>query len=153
MSGTDLHAVWLSDNEIKLVLLREKELTQGYALNDIFKLIDNAHAFTDGEWMDTIVALSFPNGNTIYHQISDGGGWNHIWLADGYDALAPFSSPWMWTRIALINDSDGFVNIHEKPNVHSKTVRTIKDNEIFYFTPISKSEWYPVSLKEYFPSI
>lgn len=53
----------------------------------------------------------------------------------------------------MINDPDGYVNIREKPNAHSKIVRKIKKNELFYFTPISRAEWYPVSLKEISPCI
>lgn len=54
---------------------------------------------------------------------------------------------------AIINDPDGYVNIREKSNVKSKVVRQIKENELFYFTPLFKTEWYPVYLDENEPCI
>lgn len=54
---------------------------------------------------------------------------------------------------AIINDPDGYVNIREKSNVKSKVVRQIKENELFYFTPLPNTEWYPVYLDENEPSI
>jgi hypothetical protein len=150
--GIDMKPILTWDDRIKAVISREHELTQGYDLNVIYKIIDEAVAFTDGEWVDTIIALWFPNGNTVYHQLSD-GSWNHIWLPNGTDAFDMSSRPWFFMRPAIINDRDGYVNIREAPNAQSKIVRRIKENEIFYFTPLSKAEWYPVYLREALPSL
>lgn len=152
MRGLDMKPILTWDDRIKAVILKKDELTQGYDLDAIYKIVDEASVFTDGEWIDTIVALSFPNGNTVYHQLSD-GSWNRIWLPNGTDVFDISSTPWMFMRPAIINDSDGYVNIREYPDAYSKIVRTIKENELFYFTPISKDEWYPVYVEERLPCI
>ena len=150
--GLDMTPLLLNPPQIKSVISKRNAITQGYDLDSICKIIDNAPAFTDGEWIDTIVALSFPNGNVIYHQLSD-GAWNHIWLPNGNCLFDNSSTPWMFMRPAIIDDPDGYVNIREKPNGHSTIVRKIEENELFYYTPISKEEWYPVYLEEGLPSI
>ena len=139
--------------EIKSILSKKQIITQGYDLKTICKIIDEAKAFTDGERWDTIVALSFPNGNTVYHQLGEGVLWSYIWLPDGKEVFDTSSEPYLFMRIAIISDSDGYVNVREKPDAHSKIVRRIKENELFYFTPISKAEWYPVYLDEALPCI
>lgn len=152
VQGLTMKTMLIRDDIIKTVISKEDEITQGYDLDDIYRIIDDATAFTDGEWIDTIVALSFPNGNTIYHQLSD-GAYNHIWLPNGCCLFDNSSNPWMFMRPAIINDTDGYVNIRERPSAHSKIVRTIKEDELFYFTPISKAEWYPVYIEERLPCI
>ena len=147
--GENLQSLELGPSEVKNILSMKAAITQGYDWDVVCQVIDKAKAYTDGEWMDTIVALSFPNGNPVYHQLTDGSYWNDIWLPDGNGVFS--STPIM--RIAMINDPDGYVNIREKPNAHSKIVRKIKKNELFYFTPISRAEWYPVYLKETSPCI
>lgn len=151
--GENLQSLELGPSEVKNILSMKAAITQGYDWDVVCQVIDKAKAYTDGEWMDTIVALSFPNGNTVYHQLTGGSYWNHLWLPDGNCVFTLSSTPIQYMRIAMINDPDGYVNIREKPNAHSKIVRKIKKNELFYFTPISRAEWYPVSLKEISPCI
>ena len=152
VQGEEMKSLSLDSYRAQLLRSKKQLLTQGYDLNMIYKVIDKAKAYTDGEWMDTIVALSFPNGNTVYHQLTD-GLWNHVWLPNGHDAFDTSLTPSSYKRIAMINDPDGYVNIREKPNANSKIVRKIREGEMFYFTPISKAEWYPVYLKEAPPCI
>ena len=45
---------------------------------------------------------------------------------------------------AIINDPDGYVNIRKEPNVKSEIVAKIKLNELFFYTLMPKTDWYPV---------
>lgn len=152
IQGEEMKSMLIDPPQIKSILDKKQALTQGYDLKTIYHVINNARAFTDGEWLDTIVALSFPNKNVIYFENTEAYIYR-IWLPDGSDALNYSSYPYLFMRIAIISDSDGYVNVREKPDAHSKIVRRIKENELFYFTPISKAEWYPVYLKEALPCI
>jgi hypothetical protein len=45
-------------------------------------------------------------------------------------------------RLALINDSDGYVNIREKPDRSSAIVGKIIKNKIFLYTPDCFNDWW-----------
>lgn len=70
--GENLQSLELGPSEVKNILSMKAAITQGYDWDVVCQVIDKAKAYTDGEWMDTIVALSFPNGNTVYHQLTGG---------------------------------------------------------------------------------
>jgi hypothetical protein len=45
------------------------------------------------------------------------------------------------------------VNIREKADKNSRIVGKLKERELFYFTPISGSDWYKVYHEEYQPCL
>ena len=45
---------------------------------------------------------------------------------------------------AIINDPDGYVNVRKEPNKNSEIVAKISTNEIFFFTLMPETDWYPV---------
>lgn len=119
-------------------------LTQGYSLSEIEKVVKKAKVFTDGEWLDSIIEISFPNKNIVYLEYTE-LTLNRIWLPDGTDAFTP---TWHFYRPGIINDSDGYVNIREKPSVNSKIVGRINKDELFYFIPVSRADWYQICWEE-----
>ncbi|WP_288277149.1 hypothetical protein [uncultured Prevotella sp.] len=121
IQGEEMKSMLINPPQIKSILDKKQALTQGYDLKTIYHVINNARAFTDGEWLDTIVALSFPNKNVIYFENAEAYIYR-IWLPDGSDALNYSSYPYLFMRIAIISDSDGYVNVREKPDAHSKIV-------------------------------
>ena len=60
IQGEEMKSMLINPPQIKSILDKKQALTQGYDLKTIYHVINNARAFTDGEWLDTIVALSFP---------------------------------------------------------------------------------------------
>ena len=49
-----------------------------------------------------------------------------------------------FSRIGIIDDLDGFTNIRKKPDKNSEIVSKINSDEILYYTPNSKSNWWVV---------
>ncbi len=136
--------------EIEYRIWDSKEiLTQGYSLSEIEKIVKKAKVFTDGEWLDSIIEISFPNKKTVYLEYTE-LTLNSIWLPDGTDAFTP---TWHFYRPGIINDSDGYVNIREKPSVKSKIVGRINKDELFYFIPVSGTEWYQICWEEGNPPV
>ena len=119
-------------------------LTQGYSYSEIEKAVKKAKVFTDGEWLDSIIAISFPNKNTVYLEYTE-TTLSSIWLPDGTDAFTP---TWHFYRPGIINDPDGFVNVRKEPSTKSEIVGRIYEEELFYFIPVSQTEWYQICWKE-----
>ena len=124
-------------------------LTQGYTLSEIMTFIADARWFTDGEYCDTTVALSFPNGNILYYQVSDAFTLNHLWLGDGKE----LGSSWSYRRPACIKDSLGSVAIRKSQDSQSKVTATYSADELFYYTPNAKEQWLKVYADENSPCI
>lgn len=129
---------------MKELLKNSDKYCQGYDKESVFKFINNAKIYNEGFLLDSIMELKFPNGNTIFYQINIDPpiSINLIWLP-GEDFLRP----------AIINDSDGYVNIRKEANANSKIVHKITTDKIFFFAQRSKSNWYPVYKTESSPCI
>ena len=147
----DLIAMGISSSEWAFYTKKRDQLTQGIDFDNMKKVINQSITCYDGDWIDSLVFLSFPNAETICFQLSDFSPMlNRIWLPNGQKEFGNIS---LLKRPAIINDPDGYVNIREKPDIHSRIIRRIRENELFYFTPTSKSDWYPVYLNEALPCI
>lgn len=145
------------DDEV-FVLTREKLdtirhhrdlLTKGYTLNEIKSFIENARWFTDGEYCDTTIELTFPNGNVLYYQVSDAFTLNHLWLGDGRE----LGSSWLYRRPACIKDSLGSVAIRKSQDSLSEATATFSIDELFYYTPDINEQWLKVYVDENSPCI
>lgn len=146
-------------DEWEKIMQNRSALTQGYQLDVIEKIINESPSYDDGFEMDSLFSLTFPNGKTIYVDISD-GSFNHIWLPDGLDvyyshdeSCNPAVHYYYFKRPAIICDSDGYTNIRERPDRDSKIVGRLLRNQLFFFTPASDTEWYQVYTDELSPSI
>lgn len=123
-----------------------EQLTRGLNLEELEDIINHSKTCYDGDWIDSLVLLCFPNDDFIYFQLSDNPpALNRIWVRDGQGVFTDISG---LKRPAIINDSDGYVNIRKEPNAKSQVVKRIKDNELLFFTPIPKTDWYPVYFKK-----
>ena len=75
----------------------------------------------------------------------------NIWLPNGesLDDLVEGIKVEKLQRPGIINDPDGYTNIREKPDKNSAIIvgKFVK-NEIFYYTPVSGSDWWPVYKKD-----
>ena len=133
-----------------IIVKNKEELSQGYNINEIRKIVEESRFFTDGEWMDTTVMLSFPNGHDIYFQLTD-GVLNHIWMSDGRDLMSkPIS---LYRRPAIIRDVKIGGAIREKADGQSNIVGRFQKEELFYYTPVSGMEWFRVYRDEASPCI
>ena len=149
--GQDLTMIILYDDFlINNIHHHQHQLLQNCSEETIISLVEKSDSFTDGMWLDTIYRVHFPNGADIYFQITNALAINHIWLPDGTDIC--YSGIYFY-RPAIINDPDGFVNIREKADKNSRIVGKLKERELFYFTPISGSDWYKVYHEEYQPCL
>jgi hypothetical protein len=125
---------------------KRADLIGHLSLEDINEIVRKAPVCNDGLLMDSIVEIKLSDKKTIYFEIflDQPLFIDDIWLSDGTSIY----SKEYFLRPGIINDSDGYVNIREQPNGKSKIVRRILKNELFFFTPTSKSDWYRVYRNE-----
>ena len=89
--------IW--DSKKQVIVNQKDVLTQGYSFEELREMVEKSETYTDGEWMDTIVHISFPNGNDLYFQLTEGWSLNEIWLPDGSNLWSPSFS---YKRPAII---------------------------------------------------
>lgn len=128
-------------------------LCQGFDEQTILKLIQKAPIFNDGLELDDILELVFPNGNTLFYEINMDPPIkiNLIWTPDG--TVLNSGSKMKFRRPGIINDKDSFTNIRKEADANSKVVGKFIANELFFFTPVSGSNWWPVYRSEVSPCI
>lgn len=123
-----------------------KELCQGYSLNEIYRFIDNSKITTDGMGMSVLIEVEFPNKNVVYAEIVTDNGPNYA-IACFYNTkgenLILGNGNYLY-RPGIINDEDGYVNIRKEPSVKSAIVGKLYSLELFYFVPVSDTNWYKV---------
>jgi len=124
-----------------------KELTFGYSEREIENIVSKAKSYDEGYMLDSMVQVDFPNGRTLYFEVSYEGllSVNIIWLSDGSNLNARSE---LLKRPAIINDKDGFVNIRKEPNGNSTILDEIYEKELFYYTPEFGKNWYRIYWKE-----
>jgi len=114
----------------------------------ILNLIQKSKIITEGDLLVTLFELKFPNGNILYFDINTDTPKTiiDIWLPSGdmyvYDKKE--SSSDKLRRPAIINDKDGFTNVRKEANANSKIIGKFVANELFFFTPVSGTDWWPV---------
>ena len=131
------------------------EIIDTLSLKALNEIIRKAPVSRDGLWMDSLVEIKLSDKKTIYFQIylDQPSSIDHIWLSDGIDFLSDKEYKEYFRRPGIINDTDGYTNIREQPNAKSKIVRRILKNELFFFMPVSDSDWYRVYSNESSSSI
>ena len=128
------------------IFQNRKELTFGYSEREIESIVSKAKSYDEGYMLDSMVQVDFPNGRTLYFEVSYEGllSVNIIWLSDGSNLNARNE---LLKRPAIINDKDGFVNIRKEPNGNSTILDEIYENELFYYTPEYGKNWYRIYWK------
>ena len=128
-------------------------LTQGYDKEYIFQLINKSSIYNNGLMFSDYLLIRFPNGKEIRFELNKDSPTSilYVWLFDGKlldDVISDSKTIQYLVEVAMIKDPDGFVNIRDKPTFNSKIIGRLYKNEIFYFTNVSNSEWYPVRKNE-----
>ena len=129
------------------IFQNREELTFGYSEREIESIVSKAKSYDEGYMLDSMVQVDFPNGRTLYFEVSYEGllSVNIIWLSDGSNLNARSE---LLKRPAIINDKDGFVNIRKEPNGNSTILDEIYEKELFYYTPEYGKNWYRIYWKE-----
>lgn len=145
----DKNAIRSASATLQKIRQYKKGLTQGLDYESIAKLLDSAEVSDEGEGFSTLLKLTFSNGKTIYFEIGDGfDSIEQAWFPSGESLEKLTGSRYAYSAIlkrpGIINDPDGYTNIREKPDKNSVIAGKFTKNEIFYYTPISDTEWWPV---------
>ena len=87
--------------------------------------------------MCILLQLDFPNKKSLFMEVSKDSDHdiNYIYLSNGSNMEAPNI---FLKRPAMVKED---IQIHLLPNELSESVRIIKNDEIFFFTPNSDSDW------------
>ncbi|MGC8825351.1 MAG: hypothetical protein ACP5PZ_12310 [Bacteroidales bacterium] len=148
----------------EVILSYRKELTQDLSYNEIIEIINNLEEFYDGDIWDRYVQLRFKDNKRIFFvfEENDFGIFltDRIYLSDGYSLISYPINVWTsegiiinkgykrWKLLfrGIINDNiSTYVEIHEKPDNNSRSVRKIYANFVFYFSPYEvNKDWYEV---------
>ncbi len=123
------------------------QITQKLSIDELDKIVDEGEIYIDDDPFNISLDIKFPN-NKIIHFI--------IYMADEPARLLDINLnngnsvsteiPLKLLRVGVINDPDGFTYVREKPNINSKIITKFLTNEIFMYTPIGDSEWWPVTI-------
>lgn len=105
--------------------------------------------------------VKFPNGNVVYFYLDkytdEPVSITNIYLTSGesaFDALGAYRDKKDFLRrMGIINDSDGYTNIRKAPSGKAPIVGRFVKDAIFYYTPTSKSSWWPVYKNDYQKSV
>ena len=128
------------------------ELTNKLTINEIVKLIDISELSTDGYDFGIILELPLSKNYSVFFELDADipGKIEGIYLMDAIDIGGKekdYPKEQLF-RPAIINDTDGYSNLREKPDSKSKIVGRLKTNELFFYSPIGNSDWYPVKKEE-----
>lgn len=136
-----------------------QELTQNTDFKTITSIINNLKTHDDGDIGGQYAILTFPNNKKVYFglnadsivgefpaQIGD------IYLNDGrslFDLLDNCDSVMlMWVGIINSEKNRTSINLYRKPDFGAISNKKIVVDQIFFFTPIGDSEWYPIYSSE-----
>lgn len=140
LQTSQLEYIDIGDNTYSAKLLYQDQ-------NDsvVLSAIAKARVFSYGNPLDSVVELDLGTkalyfmvttepprcfGYSDINSIYDGRGHNLLYKED----YMKFP--------AVINDTDGFTYVREKPSIKSKVKMKIRKNLIFLYTPIWGSSWY-----------
>ena len=97
-------------------------MTQGLSEDKLSEVVANASVVDDGSEMCKLVILSFADNNHVYFEVNrdDEHDINAIWLTNGKNIDGP----------SLL-----------MPSSESAVVSPMKENTLFFFSPINSSDW------------
>ena len=133
-----------------------KDLCFNKSKDDFNSMITNMEVYSLGYHLSSILELKFNDGSSLYYEV-----WSDCAQADDlstyeYDIVEIYdtegkslSSKGMYLKCgAGVNDPDGYVNVRSEKSASSKVVTKITKDQIFLYTPSSKSNWWRVYLKD-----
>lgn len=127
------------------------QITQGLTLNEIEKVIDMSVLYEDDDPFLISLDMYFPNKRCIHFELSTESPSQILYISlnngDNLEDLLQNKNPGKLQRIGIINDSDGFTYVREQQNKNSKIISQFKKYELFWYTPIGDSDWWPVYLE------
>ena len=114
-----------------------KALTQGLSEDKLSEVIANASVVDDGSEMCKLVILSFADNNHVYFEVNrdDEHDINAIWLTNGKN----IDGPLLLMRPCIAKGENKI--IYANPSSESAVVSAMKDNTLFFFSPINSSNW------------
>jgi|GEM_PF-1374374 len=134
-------------NEFKKM---KKIFFQGSNNGNILNVINNSSFYDEGDASSIAIDVKFANGNIIYfymNKYADEPVYiTNIYFSTGesvFNYLGNNEKNYL-QRLGIISDTDGYSNIRNKPQNNSKIIWKINKNELFYFTPNSKCNWWKV---------
>lgn len=130
-----------------------KDLCFDKSKEDFFSMIKSMEAYSLGYNLSSILELKFNDGSSLYYELwSDYSGENE----DKYDyeilqiydteGKSLVDKGEYLVCGAGINDPDGYVNVRSEQSAKSKVITQITKDQIFFYTPSSKSNWWKVYL-------
>ena len=125
------------------------ELTDNLRLETILQLVDRADMYNDGYLFGVILELRLPTQYSIYFEIDSDipGLIERIYKRDAIALCSSGSDTYVEQlfRPGMINDKDGYTNIRKEQSQNSQVVYKMKRNDLFFYSPIGGSDWYPIS--------
>ena len=115
-------------------------ITFDYSADSIKKVITKAKVLDEGNEMCVLVQLEFPNKKLVFVEVSKDSDYdiNCFYLPDGSNMEAPTV---FMKRPAMMNEE---TLVHRLPNESSETIRLVKKDELFFFTPNSSTDWVKI---------
>lgn len=112
-------------------------LTQGLSEGKLSEVIANASVVDDGSEMCKLVILSFADNNHVYFEVNrdDEHDINAIWLTNGKN----IDGPSLLMRPCIAKGDNKI--IYANPSSESAVVSAMKENTLFFFSPINSSNW------------
>ncbi len=137
----------------------KNRFTQGYD-EKMDSIIDCcAEIYDEGSSGSIAIDLHFPNGTTIYFVLNrypDEPIWiGEIYFENGSSFFVIYdkyvreedkgdTSTKYLTRLAIINDPDGYTNVRDKEGQEAQVIGKIRKDQLFYYTPNYYSNWWRI---------
>lgn len=147
------HSGTIESNVLNRMRTYKQQLTQGLDFKSICKQIEKSRVYNEGTEFSVLLELKLTENNIIFFEISSNipKEIQNIWLSSGEsldDMVHAHKTIEKFKRPGIINDPDGYSNVREKPDKNSQiTMKFVKD-QIFYYTPTNKSDWWCVYKEE-----
>jgi len=131
----------------------KNQLTQGVDYKTICSLINNSNVINEGFEFGSFIELKFPNNKTIFFDMNSDipKTIEYIWLPSGEDLgslIMNYEKVEKFLRPGIINDSDGFTNLRKETNGNSKIIGRLLNNQLFFYSPNSYSNWWAIYRKD-----
>lgn len=147
------------DSQILLRMRAYKNhLTRGLSYESICQQIEESSVFDEGTEFTMLLELNLSNGLIIFFEINKDTPKQiqYIWLSTGEslsDLVLASKELEMLKRPGIITDPDGFTNIRLQSNNSAQIVGRFLNDDIFFYTPSSESDWWAVYKQEGGPQV
>jgi len=121
------------------------QITQNLSIDELNKIVDEGEIYSDDDPFNISLDIKFPNSKIIHFIIymDEPPRLLDIDLNNGNSVSTKKTVKLL--RPGLIIDPEGFTYVRKNPNKSSKIITKFRANEIFMYTPIGDSDWWPVA--------